>query len=204
MGKIFSIYLRQPSDRTDDRIDPLYNKGCFGSTGCHSKNILNQKHMNEFSIGIDRLCFMQGGSDNTKIVFITPPILAVVNVQEKLILKWNSQSHRPLKYEYGLQLTKSLARKLNKNIQKEKPVEELYQHFRSRTKAVDDSDLLLAIYEEHINDMKKSNGDEIFANKNYETFKHIAKPEFYNNKSDNHCSSLCRDRTCIQKQKNCK
>lgn len=219
MGNIYTIYLRQPSERFradweryDCRIDPLYNKGCFGSTGCHSSNILNTKHEKRFKERIDRLCFMQGGSKNTKIQYITPPIRKVKKIRDRLIIKWdskwNEQNQRPLKYEYGLPLTTPLAQKLNEDVKKEKPTDELYQHFRSRTEPVDKSDYLIMRYEDYKNRMYRKHGNGIFVNHNHETFEHFE----YINDSEGFiedaisapsiwCSMLCNDKTCKRRTK---
>ena len=66
MTNIYTILLRRPKRIKDPRVDPLYNKGCFGSTGCHSNNILHPKHEEMFRKGADRLCFMQTGSKISK------------------------------------------------------------------------------------------------------------------------------------------
>ena len=204
MTNIYTILLRRPKCIKDPRVDPLYNKGCFGSTGCHSNNILHPKHEEMFRKGADRLCFMQTGSKNIKIVFITPPIAKVTKLRDRLIIKWNprwnKKDQRPLKYEYGLPLTNTLARKLNKEIPTSKPENELYQHFRTRIKPVDHPNYLLRKYRAHISKMKKKYGNEIFANYNYETFEVKNKPEFYIKKANQHCSK-CRDKNCERKEK---
>ena len=66
----------------------MYNKGCFGSTGCHAKNVLRRDHKK--LLLNNRLCFMQGGSENTKIVYITPSISNVLEVRGNLIIRWDS------------------------------------------------------------------------------------------------------------------
>ena len=204
MGKIYSIYLRQSLKKSDPRIDPLYGQGCFGSTGCHSKNVLRLERKNMFRVGNDKLCFMQGGRKNTKIVHITPSISEVTEVQDKLIIKWdskwNEQNQHPLKYEYGLPLTNSLARKLNKNIRKEKKVEELYQHFRSRAKPLDNPNCLLTEYKKHTNEMKETFGNAIFVKNNYETFEYKNKPEFYIKNTFLWCSFKCKDKNCERRK----
>ena len=200
MCKMTIIYLRQPSEKSDPRIDPLYNKGCFGSTGCHSKNVLrpNRKDL----LRKNRLCFMQGGSEDTKIVYITPSISEIINVQDNLIIKWdskwNEQNQRPLKYKYGLLLTNPLARKLNENIEEGKSVKELYQHFRSKTEPIDNPDNFITEYEKHVNKMEKKFGNKIFVNHNCETFEHINRPEFYIDSAIQWCSTMCEDKNCSQ------
>jgi len=206
MGNIYTIYLRRPSEKNDPRRDPLYNKGCFGSTGCHSKDLLRPENEEMFKKGSDRLCFMQGGSGNTKIVFITPPLTHVVKLKDRLIIKWDSRwsekDQRPLKYEYGLRLTNSLARKLYGKIPEKKHVRELYQHFRKRIKPVDDPDYLLMEYRKYVSEMKRVHGDEIFVNHNHETFEIINEPDFYINEAASWCSFRCKDKNCKRREKN--
>ena len=173
---IYSIYLRRPKTKSDSRDDPFYDRGDFGSTGCHSKNILNPRYKNKFKEGNAKLCFMQGGSENTKIVYITPSLSKVIEKKDILILKWdskwNEQNKHPLKYKYGLPLTNILARKLNKNVKKEKKEKEVYQHFRTITKPICHPNFLLTEYKRYINKMKEKYGNEIFIKNNYETFEY--------------------------------
>ena len=210
MGDIYVVYLRQPKEKRDERIDAIYNKGCFGSTGCHSLNLMSPSEKEKFVVGKDRLCFMQGGSKGTKIVYITPPISEVKEVknkEEKRIITrwdptWDEEDKRPLKYKYGLPLKNKLARKLSPDVSKEKPDTELYQHFRTIKKPVSDPDYLMKKYEKHRNDKQKKYGNKIFVNYNYETFEFINEPEFYIHETEKHCASKCWYKHCDRREKN--
>lgn len=113
MGKLFAAYLRRPRTRYDSRSDPYYVEGHFGSTGCHCTNLLHPKKSQVRRE--DRLCFIQGGTGRSRIVFITPPITKItpVRVKRRLCLKVSWTPSPPLKYEAGMPLTKVLGQCLN-------------------------------------------------------------------------------------------
>lgn len=109
-NKLFFILLRQPHSSDDPRKDPKYKEGSFGSTGCHSDNIMRSGNI----IKGDRLAFLQGGKDEKtnsttiKIAFITPPINEVGTIHNNFVVKWESnwanRENRPLKFEYQADL----------------------------------------------------------------------------------------------------
>lgn len=208
-GNIYTIYLRQPDNILDERTDPIYRMGCFGSTGCHSRNVLHPDKVDEFNIGKDRLCFMQGGSENTKILFITTPITEISGLDEgiddRLIIKWDPRwgrmINRPLKYEYGLKLTTPFARRLNENVKKNKPEEELYQNFRSISESVDDPNYLMGRYGRYLSNLilKRREANEAFITHNHETFEYKNEPNYYVEDYISWCSSGCPDEDCLRK-----
>jgi hypothetical protein len=58
-GRVFVVYLRQPKSLKDMRDDPFWEKGSFGRTGCHSKNLLSRRC--RIKPGHDSVLFAQGG-----------------------------------------------------------------------------------------------------------------------------------------------
>ncbi len=73
--KIFFVHLRRPKNSEDQRTDPFYEKGSFGCTGCHSRNLLHPK--NAAKLKGARLAFIQGGELGSRLVLLTPPITVV-------------------------------------------------------------------------------------------------------------------------------
>lgn len=67
------VMLRRPrKDLRDMRIDPFWEFGSFGLTGCHSKNLLRPPNKN--LIEGSRFVFVQGGENVFKLMFITTPV----------------------------------------------------------------------------------------------------------------------------------
>lgn len=75
-SKLFMVVLRQPrkSDKNEMRSDPFWEFGSFGMTGCHSHNLMNIRNIDHVR-GV-RLAFAQGGPDDIRLVYITPPVVA--------------------------------------------------------------------------------------------------------------------------------
>ena len=60
--KLFIVLLRRPkSEAGEMRSDPFWEYGSFGLTGCHSKNLLSLRNMDNLNYG--RLAFVQGGKE---------------------------------------------------------------------------------------------------------------------------------------------
>ena len=95
-SKVVIAHLRQPriNDPTEMRSDPFWEFGSFGCTGCHSKNLMNPKRIQELS-GV-RLAFAQGGPDGFKLVMLTPPV-KVVRHQNRCEVKWDP-ADQPFRY----------------------------------------------------------------------------------------------------------
>jgi hypothetical protein len=129
----------------DPRDDPYYFTGSFGSTGCHSKNLLHpQKTLVRRG---DRLCFIQPGGQGFRVVYITPPIVSLRRVQlgRKRALEVLWPPSPPLKYDSALPLTLEMARCLNPMVQND--LGTLHSHFRTYSKPADKPDLVLNAYE---------------------------------------------------------
>ena len=77
---VYFVHLRRPSlakkDRkTERRSDPFYEFCSFGCTTCHYRNLMHPERSGRL-IGA-RLAFVQGGKLGSRLVFLTPPIVAV-------------------------------------------------------------------------------------------------------------------------------
>jgi len=96
---VFFVHLRRPVSRSknpnEQRDDPFYEFGSFGSTKCHSKNILHPRHSADLEGA--RLAFIQGGRSGSRLVFLTPPIRVTV-WRECCEVKWTPRS-MPFRYE---------------------------------------------------------------------------------------------------------
>jgi hypothetical protein len=88
------VMLRQPkrSDPNESRSDPFYEYGCFGLTGCHETNLLNDTSANG-----TRLAFVQPGKNDVRLVLVTPP--ATIDwCGSRLIATW-TRTEMPLRYD---------------------------------------------------------------------------------------------------------
>jgi hypothetical protein len=144
MSNLFAAYLRRPHFRNDSRSDPYYVKGSFGSTGCHSKNLLHPVK-SKVRLG-DRLCFIQGGNMGPRIVYVTPSVRVKrvrVGRELRMVVFWDPSP--PLKYENALRLSRGLARALNPNM--DNP-ELAHSHLRTFSRPAVNSELVLREYDD--------------------------------------------------------
>jgi hypothetical protein len=71
--RVIMVMLRQPrSDRGESRTDPIWEVGSFGSTGCHTRNLMNPSKIEELNGA--RFAFVQGGPSGLRLVHVTPPV----------------------------------------------------------------------------------------------------------------------------------
>ncbi len=70
--RVFLVYLRKPESKSDPRDDPFWEKGSFGITLCHHRNLLSPSNRREL-LGA-RLAFAQPGQGCAKLVYVTPPV----------------------------------------------------------------------------------------------------------------------------------
>lgn len=77
--KVVIVHLRRPrlNDPNDSRRDPFWEFGSFGLTGCHNRNLMHPKRANE--LNGTRLAFVQGGDGVMKLVYLSPPVKAVIH-----------------------------------------------------------------------------------------------------------------------------
>ena len=163
-----------PCNRNDMRTDPIYEIGSFGSTGCHSDNLLSEKGRKEKRIRKgDKLVFVQGN----KVVFITSPITRLDRFGKYNVTIWNpnwrSKARRPLKLKHSMKLDLSHARMINPNI---KNLKKISSHLRAYTKPIGSSHKFISDYEDFVKKQKAKYGDEIFV--------------------EHYCQTFCEDERC--------
>lgn len=85
--RVVIVHLRKPdrSSPNETRTDPFWEFGSFGCTGCHRKNLMNPKRIDELE-GL-RVAFAQGGRDGHRLVHLTPPV-RVVRHKDRCELRW--------------------------------------------------------------------------------------------------------------------
>jgi hypothetical protein len=169
MPRVFCACLRWPRNKSDKRPDPKYEEGSFGSTGCHSRNLLSDKGFKNGRIQRgDRLIFVQG----SKIVFITPE-LSLVDKDEKgrVVVHWDSdwrcKQKRPLKIKHAMELDLLHAQMINPRIFDFKLIG---SYIRSYSQPVMNPDGLLRDYESLLKEMQERLKDEMFVDLYCETF----------------------------------
>jgi len=92
---IIIVCLRRPSaDQWERRTDPFWEFGSFGCTGCHSKNLMNPKRLDELE-GC-RMAFAQGGPLGFRLVHLTPPVQPVDHGERRELL-W-TPTEMPFRY----------------------------------------------------------------------------------------------------------
>jgi hypothetical protein len=72
--RVIIVLLRRPrrNSPNERRDDPFWEVGSFGCTGCHHRNLMNQKRCDELNGA--QLAFVQGGDQGFRLVHVTPPI----------------------------------------------------------------------------------------------------------------------------------
>ena len=91
------VHLRRPrrSDPNEMRSDPFWEFGSFGCTGCHMKNLMNPRRIDELEGA--RLAFAQGGPEGFRLVLLTPPVHAIRH-KNRCELRWDA-SRVPFRYD---------------------------------------------------------------------------------------------------------
>lgn len=95
-SKVIIVHLRQPfrSNPDEMRSDPFWEFGSFGITTCHSKNLMKPGKSSRLKNA--RLAFAQGGKNEMKLVFLTPPIRKVVEYEDRSEVLW--EPSQPFKF----------------------------------------------------------------------------------------------------------
>jgi hypothetical protein len=90
-SKVVIVHLRRPNqkDKKEARPEPFYEFGSFGCTGCHKKNMMNPKRIEQLN-GF-RLAFAQGGPDEFRLIQLTPPVTYVKH-KNRCELKWDKSA----------------------------------------------------------------------------------------------------------------
>lgn len=168
MRRIYCVLLRKPYDGGDLRTDPIYEIGSFGSTGCHSKNLLSEKGCKEKRIQEgDMLVFIQ----NRRVVFITPPIIHTRKYDNYNVVVWNPnwevKEKRPLKLKFAMKLDLSHARMINPRIKDSKKIS---SHLRTYSKPIVNPHQLIRDFKAFVNQQKAKHGNAIFVERFCQTF----------------------------------
>jgi hypothetical protein len=165
---VFCVALRRPHNRTDKRPDPKYEKGSFGSTGCHSDNLLSDAGLRQSRIQKgDRLVFVQGN----RVVFVTPLIIQIDRTNGYNVAIWYShwklKEKRPLKLKHSMKLDLDHARMINPNIE---DLKKISSHLRKFSQPISNPDRFVKDYEDFVQEQKAKFGDEIYAEHYCQTF----------------------------------
>lgn len=169
MSIVFCAWLRWPRNNRDKRSDPKYETGSFGSTGCHSSNLLSNKGFRNGRIQKgDRLIFVQG----SKIVFITPELTRVdKDEKDHVVVHWDSdwkcKQKRPLRIEHAMELDLLHAQMVYPKIV---DFIKISSHLRSYSQPVENSDKLLSDYYSLVKEKQERLKDDIFVDRYCETF----------------------------------
>ncbi len=97
--RIVIVMLRQPkmNNAEESRSDPYWEFGSFGSTYCHSRNLLNPRRARELDGA--QLAFAQGGPRGIRLVHVTPPIRMHTRRKGTLAEATWSPVEMPLRYD---------------------------------------------------------------------------------------------------------
>ena len=164
---VIVVMLRQPhmEKPSEMRSDPFWEYGSFGLTGCHQRNLMHpgKAHL----LNGARLAFVQGGKQGSRLVFLTPPVLAIPYADRTEVL-WDAD--KPFRYseapivvtgdgESDMPSIKELISGVNRNGWMGK----FASKFRSRREPLPDAIAreMVAVYES----MRKSGGEKALATK---------------------------------------
>ena len=97
-SKVIFVLLRRPNqnDKKETRPEPFYEFGSFGCTGCHKKNLMNPKKIEQLK-GV-RLAFAQGGPEGFKLIQLTRPV-KFEKYRNCCELKWKPDGAKFFKYQ---------------------------------------------------------------------------------------------------------
>jgi len=97
--RVVIVMLRQPrlGDGEESRSDPYWEFGSFGSTHCHSRNLMNPHRAGELEGA--RFAFAQGGPGGIRLVHVTPPIRVRIRKTGSLAEATWSPAEMPLRYD---------------------------------------------------------------------------------------------------------
>jgi len=95
-ARVIIVHLRRPTGaQSEMRSDPFWEFGSFGITGCHSKNLMNDKKADKLNGA--RLAFAQGGRQGTRLVYVTPPVRIVKHRDHRIEALWTPH---PMPFRY--------------------------------------------------------------------------------------------------------
>lgn len=95
--RVIVVHLRQPvrKDPREMRSDPFWEFGSFGCTGCHGRNLMHPRRIDELDGA--RLAFAQGGPGGFRLVLLTPRV-GVVRHADRCELRWPADD-MPFRYD---------------------------------------------------------------------------------------------------------
>ena len=93
------VMLRQPkmNNAEESRSDPYWEFGSFGSTHCHSRNLMNPRRVSELDGSL--FAFAQGGPNGIRLVHVTPPIRMRIRKNGTLAEATWTPVEMPLRYD---------------------------------------------------------------------------------------------------------
>lgn len=96
---VIIVVLRQPrrGDAEESRSDPYWEFGSFGSTHCHSRNLMNPRRVVELEGA--QFAFAQGGPTGFRLVHVTPPIRVRTRRNGSLAEATWTPAEMPLRYD---------------------------------------------------------------------------------------------------------
>jgi hypothetical protein len=162
-SKVVIVHLRKPNqkDEKEMRTDPFYERGSFGCTGCHNKNLMNPKKIEQLN-GF-RLAFAQGGPEEFRLIQLTPPVTYVKH-KNRCELKWKPDGAVFFKYQNAPLLINNAGRSdfpfLKKMLQNRKRTTlsgQFSSCFRSRRKPLENPDAkeFIEIYSRSVDSANK-------------------------------------------------
>lgn len=97
--RIIIVMLRQPrvNNAEESRSDPYWEFGSFGSTFCHSRNLMNPRRASELDGA--HFAFAQGGPSGIRLVHVTPPIRMRIRKSGTLAEATWTPAEMPLRYD---------------------------------------------------------------------------------------------------------
>jgi hypothetical protein len=97
--QVILVMLRQPkmSISEESRSDPYWEFGSFGSTYCHSRNLMNPRRALELNGA--QFAFAQGGPAGIRLVHVTPPIRMRIRKKGALAEATWTPAEMPLRYD---------------------------------------------------------------------------------------------------------
>lgn len=93
---VIIVHLRRPrtTNPKEGRSDPFWEFGSFGITGCHNRNLMNPRNAPKLEGA--RLAFAQGGSEGTRLVYLTAPV-KIDQHRSRIEARW-SPAQMPFRY----------------------------------------------------------------------------------------------------------
>ena len=97
--RVVIVMLRQPkmNNADESRSDPYWEYASFGSTYCHSRNLMHPVRATELNGA--HFAFAQGGPSGIRLVHVTPPIRMRLRNKNTLAEATWDPAEMPLRYD---------------------------------------------------------------------------------------------------------